>query len=221
MEVAEENYQRNFLLSATHELRSPLSTVKVSLQTLQKRRLEPEQSEKLISNSLSDLNRLESLVNNILFAAKIEKDEPGFMDEEINVSELVHALADRFKDNGKSISIHTHILPDMFLETDVTGFTSVVINLVENAIKYSEPDTTVEVKLAQEKGKMVLTVADQGIGISAKDKKRVFEKFFRVGNEDTRPHTRHRFRLIHREAFCGDIPWSYIHRGQPAKGHGV
>lgn len=184
MELAE--LQRNFLLSITHELRSPLSTVKVSLQTLQKRKLEPAQSEKLIANSLSDLNRLESLVNNILFAAKIEKDEPGFMNEEINVSELVQALADRFKDNAKCITIHTGILPGIFLETDVTGFTSLVINLVENAIKYSEPNTAIDVKLTLERGRVLFSVADQGIGISARDKKRVFEKFFRVGSEDTR-----------------------------------
>ncbi len=184
MELAAQ--QRNFLLSITHELKSPLATIKLSLQTLVKRKLEPEQSDKLIGNSLVDLDRLESLVDNILFAAKIEREEPGLGNDEINVSDIVRAVTDRFVHNKKAIVITGEIKPDLYLHADALGFTSVVINLIENAIKYSPEQTAMHVVLTEEGGSIVLKVADNGIGISGEDKNKVFEKFYRVGNEDTR-----------------------------------
>lgn len=185
-EIQLASQQRNFLLSITHELKSPLSTIKLSLQTLAKRKLEAEQTEKLIDNSLSDLNRLEELVSNILFAAKIERDEPGFSNENINVSEVIAQAAERFTSNKKKINIHQEITEQIYLNVDVLGFTSVITNLIENAIKYSEPETTVSIGLKETNGEIILTVADQGIGISDEDKERVFDKFYRVGNENTR-----------------------------------
>ena len=184
MELASQ--QRNFLLSITHELKSPLSTVKLSLQTLHLRKLDAEKSEKLITNSLVDLNRLESLVDNILFAAKIERDEPGFFNEEINVSEVITKLSERFLSNKKNISIHLNLMPRIYLHADMLGFTSVIINLIENAIKYSEENTTVNIELKEGNGIIEVRVADKGTGILDEDKKKVFTKFYRVGNENTR-----------------------------------
>ena len=184
MELAAQ--QRNFLLSITHELKSPLSTIKLSLQTMMKRKLEPEQTKKLTTNSLVDLDRLESLVDNILLAAKIEREEPGLSNDEINVSEIVRSVADRFSHNKKSISIQEEIKNDIYLNADALGFTSVIINLIENAIKYSAEETAVRVALHEDEENIYLTIADNGIGISSENKKRVFEKFYRVGNEDTR-----------------------------------
>lgn len=184
MELAAQ--QRNFLLSITHELKSPLSTIKLSLQTMTRHKLEEEKAHKLINNSLVDLDRLESLVDNILFAAKIEREEPGLGNDEINISEIVRAVADRFSHNKKNIAIEPHIAPDIYLHADALGFTSVVINLVENAIKYSGEETTVKVELHEDNQNVYLQVTDTGTGISDEDKKKVFNKFYRVGNEDTR-----------------------------------
>lgn len=178
--------QRNFLLSITHELKSPLSTIKLSLQTLAKRKLEPDKSERLINNSLLDLDRLETLVDNILFAAKIERDEAGFADEEINISEVIHLIAERFLQNKKSIVIKTEVQKDIYLNMDLIGFSSVISNLVENAIKYSEEGTLIKIFLQDDGTNVLLRVEDKGIGIPEEEKGRIFEKFYRVGNEDTR-----------------------------------
>jgi signal transduction histidine kinase len=151
-----------------------------------KRKLEAEQTEKLITNSLVDLDRLETLVDNILFAAKIERDEPGFANDEINISEAVMQSIDRFSQNKKSIAVKGQIAPSVYLQADAIGFTSVINNLVENAIKYSEPNTEVDVNLSADEQNVYLSVSDHGMGISDSDKKRVFDKFYRVGNEDTR-----------------------------------
>ena len=178
--------QHNFLLSVTHELRSPLSAIKLSLQTLAVRKLEPEKTEMLLRNSLVDISRLESLVDNILFAAKIEHDEPGFSNDEINVSEITQLMVERLAQNKKSIGLIDHVKPGLYLHVDPIGFTSVVINLIENAIKYSEASTTVTVSLTDDARNVYMAVADNGIGIADAEKERVFAKFYRVGNEDTR-----------------------------------
>ncbi len=184
MELAAQ--QRNFLLSITHELKSPLATIKLSLQTLGKRKLEPQQSDKLIGNSLVDLDRLESLVDNILFAAKIERNSSFFSNDEINVSEIIRSVADRFLQNKKTITLIEEIKNDVYLNVDTLALTSVVINLIENAIKYSAEKTEVKVLLKEDVENVFLVVADTGIGISDENKSKVFGKFYRVGNEDTR-----------------------------------
>jgi two-component system, OmpR family, phosphate regulon sensor histidine kinase PhoR len=185
-EIELANQQSNFLLSITHELKSPMSTIKLSLQTMGKRRLETEQTEKLINNSLADLDRLESLVDNILFAAKIERNEPGFLNEEINISAVVMHAVERFAHNKKAIQIRADITPGIYLAADALGFTSVINNLIENAVKYSESNTSVDVKLNADAQNVYLTIADRGIGIAADEKEKIFRKFYRVGNEDTR-----------------------------------
>ncbi len=184
MELAAQ--QRNFLLSITHELKSPLSTIKLSLQTITKRKLDAEQSEKLITNSLSDFDRLEALVDNILFAAKIEREEPGLSNDEVNVSEIVQSVTNKLSQNKKGIKVTGQINPEVYLNADALGFTSVVINLIENAIKYSGETSAINVALREDADNVYLIVSDTGIGISDEDKKRIFEKFYRVGNEDTR-----------------------------------
>lgn len=185
MELAAQ--QRNFLLSITHELKSPLSSIKASLQTFQRRKLEAEQTDKLVSNSLSDLERLQALVENILFAAKIEREQPDFSNESMDISEVVGQTADKFSANKKSIAIQTDIAPAVFLKVDRLWFTSVVINLIENAIKYSPRESTIRVTLKQNAVAGVdLLVSDEGCGIPVEEREKVFEKFYRVGSEDTR-----------------------------------
>ena len=178
--------QTNFLHSITHELKSPLSSVKLALQTMIKRQLEPEQKEKLINNALSDVVRLESLVDNILFAAKIERDTHGFADEEVNLSDLVHLVVQKFEGNKKHIKFRTVIDDEIYYNTDQVGFISVVMNLIENAIKYSEADSSVDISLRHTDTDIILAVKDEGSGIPEEFKKKVFEKFYRIGNEDTR-----------------------------------
>ena len=184
MELAAQ--QRNFLHSITHELKSPLSSVKITFQTLMKRVLEPEQKDKILNNAMSDVIRLESLVDNILFAAKIERDTHGFSNEELNLSEIVQTVAQKFMVNKRDIKVHTAISEGIYYSTDLLGFTSVVMNLMENAIKYSPEGTSVSILLAETVDKVTIEVRDQGYGIADDEKEKVFDKFYRIGSEDTR-----------------------------------
>ncbi len=185
-EVALAEQQKNFLLSITHELKSPLSSIKAALQTFSNPNLPADKKDRLIHNSIADSDRLEALVNNILFAAKIERDEHGLGFEEINVSEMIEALAARLSNNKKGIAIHVEAEENLYMNTDPVGFSSIFINLLENAIKYSADNTNVYVYLREEGGQLLLEIKDEGVGIPESERTKVFEKFYRIGSEETR-----------------------------------
>ncbi|MGY3054770.1 signal transduction histidine kinase [Pedobacter sp. UYEF25] len=180
--------QQNFLLSVTHELKSPLAAIKLSLQTIVKRKLDPERQNSLLSNSLKDIDRLDDLVENMLLATKIENKSYTFPKETFNFSEMVYKIADRLQVHSCEIEqiIDADIQPNLQIEGDRFALSSVVTNLLENAIKYSDPCEEIKVILKQVGDHIVLSVADVGQGISDAEKMLIFDKFYRVGNENVR-----------------------------------
>lgn len=181
------NQQKNFLLSVTHELKSPLASIKLYLETILKRQLEPEQQHKFLKNSLKDIERLDDLVENMLIATKIENKSYSFPKEEFNLSDLVERIAERLQGHTcSSQTIKTSVEPELYINGDRFALTSVVTNLVENAVKYSPPCAEIGVKLCSNLGNISLEIADHGIGIDDDEKLRIFDKFYRVGSEDTR-----------------------------------
>lgn len=183
------NQQRNFLLSITHELKSPIAGIKLSLQTLYNRQLERAPQQRLLSNSIKDTERLQNLVENILLAAKLETDKSDmFLSEEINLSDLIEDTVQKFSANfNLSDRIVANINTDVYVHGDAIALVSMITNLLENAIKYSTAAIPIQVSLQYNTNKMAhIVVADQGIGIEDVEKKKIFTKFYRVGNEDTR-----------------------------------
>jgi K+-sensing histidine kinase KdpD len=180
--------QQNFLMSVTHELKSPLAAIKLSIETIVKRDLDKEQQAKLLRNSLKDIERLDDLVENMLLATKIESRTYSFPKEEFDFSELVTKITDRLQLHscGNQQLINTKIQDDIKVTGDKFALSSVVTNLVENAVKYSGPCAEVAVSLCQNDGKPFLTVSDKGPGIPDGEKMLIFDKFYRVGDENVR-----------------------------------
>src|SRR5690606_30209346 len=182
-----QKQQQNFLLGVTHELKSPLASIKLAIQTILKRDLSKEQRDQFLSNSLKDIERLDDLVGNVLIATKLENLRYNFPKEQIDLTELVKNVAGRLQIHScTSQVIKTELQSDIQIEGDRFAITNVVTNLIENAVKYSPPCAHVVVKLAAENGNVLFSVADHGIGIADHEKKLIFNKFYRVGNEDTR-----------------------------------
>lgn len=179
--------QQNFLLAVTHELKSPLASVKLYLQTIQKRDLDREQQRMFLSNSLKDIERLDYLVENVLLATKLENRSFSFPKEDFNMSELVADVVDRLQKNAcKTEIIKPHVEQNVILHADKFAITNVVTNLIENAVKYSPPCAHIEVNLFPKENSLIFSVSDHGIGVSDEEKKLIFNKFYRVGNESTR-----------------------------------
>jgi signal transduction histidine kinase len=184
-----QEQKKNFLLSVTHELKSPLASIKLLLQTIQKRDLTKAQISDFIGKSLLDIERLDDMVENMLLASKIDNRSYSFPKANFNLSVLVDSIVNRLqltKCEGNQQIINAEIESKIEITGDKFALTSVVTNLIENAIKYSGPCETVDVKLFSKDGKIHLQVADHGIGIADEEKSRIFERFYRVGSEDTR-----------------------------------
>nr|WP_294792571.1 HAMP domain-containing sensor histidine kinase [uncultured Mucilaginibacter sp.] len=184
-----QEQKKNFLLSVTHELKSPLASIKLLLQTIQKRDLSKEQIQDFIGKSLLDIERLDDMVENMLLASKIENSSYSFPKAKFSLSVLVDSIVNRLqitKCDGNQQIINAEIEPKIEITGDKFALTSVVTNLIENAIKYSKPCEAVEVKLFAKEGRIHFQVADHGIGIADNEKTRIFDRFYRVGSEDTR-----------------------------------
>ena len=180
--------QKNFLLSITHELRSPIASSKVSLQTLLKRtELSREKTELLIQNSLVDMERLQGLVENILLAAKIEDHTFQIGKDACDLSEITQSVIEKVKETAGGLrQFQVEVKPGIMVVGDRMGLSSVIINLVENAVKYTTDASTIQVSLSEEEGQVIFRIADNGLGIPDAEKKKIFQKFYRVGQEETR-----------------------------------
>jgi signal transduction histidine kinase len=187
-EISAAEQQRNFLLSITHELKSPLAGIRLILETFQKRReLKPEIQQKLSTNALAETDRLTALVNDLLLSAKLE-NVYQLNKEPVDFGTLVQDAADRVALKYKGTKMNVDIEPDIPpISGDRPGLTSVVVNLLENAAKYSQPEPVIHTTLQRGgRSEIVWTVRDNGSGIPDHEKRRVWTKFYRVGNEDTR-----------------------------------
>ncbi|GAA4328517.1 hypothetical protein GCM10023149_32580 [Mucilaginibacter gynuensis] len=184
-----QEQKKNFLLSVTHELKSPLASIKLLLQTIQKRDLTKAQTLDFIDKSLNDIERLDDMVENMLLASKIENRSYSFPKASFNLSTLVDTTVNRLQiskcDCNQQI-IDAEIEPKIEITGDKFALTSVVTNLIENAVKYSRPCEALSVKLFRKDDKIYFQVADHGIGIPDEEKSRIFDRFYRVGSEDTR-----------------------------------
>ncbi|MES2286261.1 MAG: HAMP domain-containing sensor histidine kinase [Bacteroidota bacterium] len=179
--------QQNFLLSVTHELKSPIASTKLQLQTLQKHELNREKQKEILANAINDTDRLNNLVENMLLAAKIENSVYLLHKENYNLSEYItEGMNQTIESFHYQQKVELDIEPNIYMDIDRTNFPSIILNLVENAVKYSPEDSTIVVSLKKQNQKIILSVADQGIGISDKEKGTVFQRFYRSGNEETR-----------------------------------
>lgn len=179
--------QNNFLLSITHELKTPLASIKLYLETLQKRTLSKEQSDTILVNAVSDVNRLRDLVDNILIAAQLDTKKYELNNTLIHMSEKLADCVNKFAQPRNLLHrITLHVQQDIYITTDQLALETILINLLSNAEKYTPADGKISITLKQHQDKIILTVADEGIGISEEDKKNLFNKFFRSGDEQTR-----------------------------------
>jgi signal transduction histidine kinase len=179
--------QQNFLLSVTHELKSPLAAIKLVLQTLVKRDLTKDKRDQLIGNSIEDVGRLDDLVENMLLATRIENNSYSYPKELFDFSELVKSIFDRAIITSENTrNFQQQIEDNITIMGDRFALGSLINNILENAVKYSPVGAAVQVQLYQQSNRIFFIVADQGVGIADSERQKIFQKFYRSGNELTR-----------------------------------
>ena len=180
--------EQNFMMAVTHELKTPIAVTKLNLETLQKHKqdLDETKQQKLIINSLQETDRLNALTNNILVAAQLESGNYSISAQQINFSSIVRGSVKNFKERFQHRTIETNIGEDIFVLGETILLQMLANNLIDNAFKYSPDSGVVRVSLEEQNEKAILKIADEGKGITNSEKKKIFKKFYRVGDETVR-----------------------------------
>lgn len=181
-----QQQQQHFMMAVTHELKTPIAVARLNLETLLKHQLDDQKKQKLLAMTLEETNRLNTLANNILVSSQLEGGRYRIAREEIDFSSLVKSAVQDFINRFPARKWITHIQPETDLVGDPLLLQILVNNLVENAVKYSPKTAAIECRLFTKGKNVVLQVTDEGPGIPDNEKNKVFEKFYRIGNENTR-----------------------------------
>lgn len=181
-----QQQQQNFVMAITHELKTPIAVARLNLETLQKYSLEEEKKQKLLQKTLQETLRLDTLINNILISSQLEDNAYQMAKEELDFSALVSDVVQSFRSRYGDRELQTSIEEDIALQGDATLLKLLLSNLLENANKYSPKGKPVLLTLAKQKHTILLEVTDEGSGIPVEEREAVFQKFYRIGNEQTR-----------------------------------
>lgn len=178
--------QNNFLLSITHELKTPIAANKLYLQTLQKRTLDDEKRDELTQRAILENDRLEGMIDNILNASRLENNALKPIKQRDDLSNTINQITERFQKRNSNIEIKKTIEKNVIFSFDHFIVETILNNLIDNAIKYSSSEGIIEVFLEKDSEKVRFGVRDNGPGISKEDREQMFNKFYRSGNEDVR-----------------------------------
>jgi len=186
-ELRRSEQHDSFINAVTHELKTPVASIRLHLETLQRRDLPEPQRQEFYRLMLSDTDRLTATVEQVLRAGRAGDKRAGKEKTEIDFRELVH-------ESVGAVRIRHHLPPEVlrFEEISANGsgvrvrgsaedLRTAVFNVLDNAVKYSGNHIDVQVRLeSSDEKRVVLRVQDQGIGIPPEDVKRVFKRFYRV-----------------------------------------
>lgn len=179
--------QRNFLMAVTHELRTPIAAIKLQLQTFRRAGLTQEQRDGLHQQALTEADRLSALADKVLLATSAEEGVLALDLKEVDVMALLRNVVERAR---IQIAPRHHIAlngPDRFVvQSDAQALRSIADNLIENAAKYAPEGTRITIDVLKGPEGWRMTVTDEGPGIPMEEQARIFERFYRGGDEETR-----------------------------------
>lgn len=181
-----QSQQQNFMMAVTHELKTPIAVARLNLETLQRHQLDPEKQKKLIRMTLEETARLNFLTNNILVASQLEGAGYKIAKEELDLSDLLRDCITDFRNRFTERILLDEIEPEIAVKGDALLLQMLINNLLENALKYSSRESPVRAVLKSTGKTVVLQVIDEGPGIPEEEKKNIFTRFYRIGNEATR-----------------------------------
>ena len=178
--------QQNFMMAVTHELKTPIAVTQLNLETIVKRDLQPAQQQHLIQNTLKETKRLDALCNNILLASQFETGQYQNSKQVVDLSAITVQCIQSFEERYSNRNCIPSIDASIQLQGEPLLLQLMINNLLDNANKYAAPETPINIDLHAVGTRIELTIKDQGIGIALEERSKVFEKFYRVGAEQTR-----------------------------------
>jgi two-component system sensor histidine kinase SenX3 len=186
-ELRRSEQHDSFINAVTHELKTPVASIKLHLETLKKRELPETRKQEFYGVMLSDVDRLTETVEQVLRAGRAGDKKAGRDKVEVDFGQLVH-------DCMESTRTRHHLQAEalryegtsngngMRVRGNAEDLRTAVSNVLENAVKYSGDHIDVQVRLETQDKRVVLSVRDHGVGIAQGDLKRIFKRFHRLGN---------------------------------------
>ena len=172
----------NFIGNVTHELKSPLASIQLYLETLQTRNVPAEKQKEFIESMMKDSSRLKNLINSILEISSLEQKKISHDFYVHNAEELIKKILaeapEQFKLPENSIKIEGNA--DFNIVADDKALKIVFDNLIDNTLKYSVDSVKIKINLSSQSGKLIIEFSDNGIGIANSEQKKIFKKFYRV-----------------------------------------
>lgn len=174
----------DFVSNVSHELRTPLSLISMFAETLEMNRVSSEEKKKEYYSIISqEANRLGRIVNNILNFSRMEEGRRKFNIENKSVNELVERIYNNYNFHLKNKGFNfdckvAENLPE--IKIDEEAVSEALINLIDNAVKYSDEKKEVHIRTGKDGGYVFIEVADEGIGVAPEEQKKIFNKFYRV-----------------------------------------
>lgn len=180
--------KNEFISNITHELKTPIATVSVAIEALRSfgASIDPNKTKEYLDISANELQRLSLLVDKVLKLSMFEKKEIELKYEALNLrglaDEVTASMRLQFEKRKAQVNVRSE--GDVSMEGDRLHLLSVLYNLLDNALKYSNGQPTIDVEIKEAANDLQLTVADNGIGIAPEYRQRIFEKFFRIPHGD-------------------------------------
>jgi signal transduction histidine kinase len=185
-EMALAKLKSDFVSNVSHELRTPLALIRLYAETLELGRIQTrDRVEEYYRIIRTESERLTALINNILDFSRIEAGRKEYEFRETDIAELVKNTLESYRDQiqEQGFALEQQIDPDVpKVQVDREAIARSVVNLVNNALKYSADEKFLGVKLYRGNGAVKLEVIDRGIGIARSEQAKIFEKFYRGGD---------------------------------------
>lgn len=178
--------QLNFVAAVSHELRTPVASVKTLAETMKRGLVtDPNEQKEYLEMIIAESDRLTRLVDNILDVANNSRLKDALRLQEIHVKDLFDAVTVSFARKVPAVSFSVHCEPSLVIQADREAMERVLYNLLDNAIKYTTPRQVpaVELSAVRKSDRVSISVKDNGIGIPKKEQERIFDRFYRVGDE--------------------------------------
>ncbi|MGB5987702.1 MAG: ATP-binding protein [Desulfobacterales bacterium] len=186
-----ENMRRDFVANVSHEIKTPLTAIKGFVETLHQGGVEsPEETQRFLGIVVKHVDRLSAIIGDLLALSRIEQEDerPTIPLEKRNLLDVFRVAMQicRAKAEEKKIALSLKCADDLRAKFDPALLEQAVVNLLDNAIKYSDSGGSVDIEALADQGQVVITVRDQGIGIAQKHLPRIFERFYRVDKARSR-----------------------------------
>lgn len=179
--------QREFITQVTHELKSPLASIQLHLETISLRQLPPERLHAFVQTMLEDTRRLHSQIDNLLLAARIEQRRRPAEHREINLSGFVQDYLEREQRRlPPGTRLETELAPDLRVSVEPDELGTVLRNLLENAVLYSPGTPEIELRLVRDGRWARLSIRDHGRGLERDDLAKIFKMFYRIEQQGER-----------------------------------